>query len=827
MGESRLSDRPDIDIVQLLDALPDGVRIVNQDFMVLWINDALARMAGMDQAATLGRKCYETFSGERCHTVGCPLTRILQGENPVADQYDKVCSDGAVIPCLVVAKPYRGADGKVIGIIEDFRDITEIRQFEEDLLRSENYYRAIFQTTGAAMAISEEDTTLVLVNPEFAALAGYAAVELEGKKSWTEFFVADDLERMMRYHHLRRVDPDAAPREYEARFIDRYGRLKDVYLTAAMIPGTRKSVVSLIDITARRQSEAALQESEKRYRLLAENVRDVIWTMDLNRRFTYLSPSVMELLGYSVEEGQAKTLEEVLTPSSLAVCLRTLEEKLAQAALQPPGPAVSFTLELEAIAKDRAIVWTNSKMSLLRDPEGKPAGIIGVTRDIQERKLVQEELQASEARFRAVFEKGAMGMAMVDRDGRLLETNVAFQEMLGYRGEELRGKAFTEITHPEDAPKDLMLFQELMAGKRDSYEMEKRYLSQDGRLLWGHLVVSPIRDTAGEPRLAVGIIKDLTARKQAETLSHDLFFTSPIGVYLIQDRKFVMVNQSFQDITGYDRDELLGKESLWMVETQDRAMVKQEAVRMVKGERSLPLEFKIITKSGAGKWVMESLTSTHYQGRRAALGYFMDITPRRQAEEKQQEWVRKYRNQVEMLKKSEARLKDLSIRDGLTGLLNHKEFHRRLRDELERSRRYGHPFSLLMLDLDHFKDINDAYGHLAGDEALFSVAALIQEEARVVDVVARYGGEEFAVILPETSAMGALDLAERIRRIVAGQKITCASGLAVSVTISIGVAVFPDDASSEEKLIAQADAALYTAKRTGRNRVVTAAESDM
>jgi diguanylate cyclase (GGDEF)-like protein/PAS domain S-box-containing protein len=702
MGESRLSDRPDIDIVQLLDALPDGVRIVNQDFMVLWINDALARMAGMDQAATLGRKCYETFSGERCHTVGCPLTRILQGENPVADQYDKVCSDGAVIPCLVVAKPYRGADGKVIGIIEDFRDITEIRQ-----------------------------------------------------------------------------------------------------------------------------SEAALQESEKRYRMLAENVRDVIWTMDLNRRFTYLSPSVMELLGYSVEEGQAKTLEEVLTPSSLAVCLRTLEEKLAQAALQPPGPAVSFTLELEAIAKDRAIVWTNSKMSLLCDPEGKPAGIIGVTRDIRERKLVQEELQASEARFRAIFEKGAMGMAMVDREGRLLETNVAFQKMLGYQAEELRGKVFTGITYPEDATKDLARFQELMAGKRDSYEMETRYLSQDGRLLWVHLVVSLIRDAAGEPRYAVGIIKDLTARKQAETLSHDLFFTSPIGVYLIQDRKFVMVNQSFQDITGYDRDELLGKESLWMVETQDRAMVKQEAVRMVKGERSLPLEFKIITKSGAGKWVMESLTSTHYQGRRAALGYFMDITPRRQAEEKQQEWVRKYRDQVDKLKKSEARLKDLSIRDGLTGLLNHKEFHRRLRDELERSRHYGHPFSLLMLDLDHFKDINDTYGHLAGDEALCSVALLIQEEARVVDVVARYGGEEFAVILPETSAMGALDLAERIRRIVAGQKITCASGLAVSVTISIGVAVFPDDASSEEKLIAQADAALYTAKRTGRNRVVTAAESDM
>lgn len=164
-------------------------------------------------------------------------------------------------------------------------------------------------------------------------------------------------------------------------------------------------------------------------------------------------------------------------------------------------------------------------------------------------------------------------------------------------------------------------------------------------------------------------------------------------------------------------------------------------------------------------------------------------------------------------------LKETSIRDPLTGLCNRREFDRRLRDELLRCKRYRHPLSLLMLDLDHFKAINDGHGHPVGDKVLREVADIVKHALRASDELARYGGEEFAVILPETADSGAQVLAERIRVAVAGHTLAIDDRRRINVTVSIGLANFPDDAGTDAKLIAAADSALYAAKRAGRNRV--------
>lgn len=171
-------------------------------------------------------------------------------------------------------------------------------------------------------------------------------------------------------------------------------------------------------------------------------------------------------------------------------------------------------------------------------------------------------------------------------------------------------------------------------------------------------------------------------------------------------------------------------------------------------------------------------------------------------------------------------LEELSRRDGLTGLYNKREFIRVLQEQEERYKRHGHPFHLLMMDLDHFKNVNDTHGHLAGDEVLKTVAGAIRREARVLDHAARYGGEEMVLILPETDLAGALRMAERVRSAVAALRIPVAASKEIGVTVSLGVAGFPADATSGEALIAAADQALYAAKEAGRNRVLSAQKLD-
>jgi diguanylate cyclase (GGDEF)-like protein len=181
--------------------------------------------------------------------------------------------------------------------------------------------------------------------------------------------------------------------------------------------------------------------------------------------------------------------------------------------------------------------------------------------------------------------------------------------------------------------------------------------------------------------------------------------------------------------------------------------------------------------------------------------------------------ARDFNTMAERLMEHKTRLEELSSRDGLTGLYNRREFEDRLREETQRARRYGKPLSVMLLDIDHFKNVNDRYGHQAGDETLIAVADLIRLSARPMDAVCRYGGEELAVILPETDASGAGIVAERIRASVAESLTTTPQGDEIQVTVSIGFATFPQDGDTGPGLVKAADEALYAAKQEGRNLV--------
>jgi diguanylate cyclase (GGDEF)-like protein len=170
-----------------------------------------------------------------------------------------------------------------------------------------------------------------------------------------------------------------------------------------------------------------------------------------------------------------------------------------------------------------------------------------------------------------------------------------------------------------------------------------------------------------------------------------------------------------------------------------------------------------------------------------------------------------------------AALRQLATSDELTGLVNRREFDRIMLDEDGRAKRFGHSLSLLMIDVDHFKTVNDRFGHPTGDAVLREVAERIKGQVRDVDRVARYGGEEFAVVLVQTEPRQAADVAERIRQAVGEKPVLAGADGEIPITISVGVATLPTHATSAPGLIAASDRALYAAKAAGRNRVTPAA----
>jgi len=181
-----------------------------------------------------------------------------------------------------------------------------------------------------------------------------------------------------------------------------------------------------------------------------------------------------------------------------------------------------------------------------------------------------------------------------------------------------------------------------------------------------------------------------------------------------------------------------------------------------------------------------------------------------------------FNRMAENLERDQAKLAELAIRDSLTGLYNRREFERLLNDEIHRFRRHGHPVSLMMIDIDNFKQINDRYGHQVGDEALRTVADIITNESRTGDVVARYGGEELAVILPETGSDNATILAERTCQVIAEFPVMISPKEVIPITVSIGTATVPDNAHASRDLVTASDLAMYEAKRNGRNCVRSA-----
>ncbi|TCL65273.1 PAS domain S-box-containing protein/diguanylate cyclase (GGDEF)-like protein [Hydrogenispora ethanolica] len=309
------------------------------------------------------------------------------------------------------------------------------------------------------------------------------------------------------------------------------------------------------------------------------------------------------------------------------------------------------------------------------------------------------------------------------------------------------------------------------------------------------------------------------ALRESEASFRAIFDHAGLGIVLVETEQWRIAesNPAFSALSGYTAAELRNRSLLELFPEADRAFQEDLFRKRLAGESGDgQLEQKYVHRSGRIIWanVACSMIPRPDGSPRFLLIMINDITARKKTEEAASQ-------ALALAEESRARAERLACTDCLTGLLNQRALMSRLNAELNRARREHLPLSIILIDLDYFKQINDTYGHLAGDLALKTFAACLAANCRPDDFVGRYGGEEFIVCLPETAATEAVGVAERLRSAMSGLAITLPdAALPIEVTASFGVATLRAGSGiTLERLFHRADQAMYQAKRAGRNRV--------
>ena len=337
----------------------------------------------------------------------------------------------------------------------------------------------------------------------------------------------------------------------------------EVFLNPIVSEGKIMGATALsVVITWRKQIDEALRKSEERHRLLADNATDVIWTMDLKGQFTYISPSVKKLCGYSVDEMMMHhSIEEIFTPESVANAQPALKE--AFEALQAEKPIRESHIELEQICKDDSTVWTDVTASAMFDKKGEFVGIMGVSRNITQRKSAEEALRRSELKYRTIYESIIDGFAWIDLKGQIIDCNNSFEQMLGYTRQELSQINLTDITREKWDSYEKNIIEEHILPQGYAQVYEQDFIKKDGTVIPVELRAYIVKNEMGEKGRMYAIVHDITNHKRAEEmvrkseqLYHAIFEKSNAAMLLIDPTNNIIVdaNSGACNFYGYSRD---------------------------------------------------------------------------------------------------------------------------------------------------------------------------------------------------------------------------------------------------------------------------------
>lgn len=605
-------------------------------------------------------------------------------------------------------------------------------------------------------------------------------------------------------------------------------------VTAALIwPLTRQATAALREVDLGKQEQAAvtnelfetilqlrqanlkLDESERRFRVSVEHAPNGQATVDLDGHWLMVNQSLCKMLGYSEAELLEKNFQDITHPDDLEGDLQHVQDLLQ-------GRAVSYRMDKRYLSKTEQVIHVQLDVALLRSPEGKPLHFIVQIQDITSRIAAEKATEMVERRFRRMIEDVSdCAIISLNVNGHVVAWNEGARRIKGYASHEILGKHFSRFHPVEDIAKDRPEKLLAMAKENGRYQEEGWRMRKDGSRFWASVLMSAIHDADGTLIGYTKITRDLTERRNAEEvlaqsnrLREAMMNAAPYSIIATDiDGVITSLNPAAERMLMYTGDDLIGKKTLQVLHDENEVISRAEDLSIEFGTRIEP-GFEVFThESRAGLSAEHEWTYIRKDGSRFPVQ--LAVNALRDSEHKIIGFIG-IAYDITQRKLREEYTRHMSLHDDLTGLPNRALLNDRIAVAIESAKRNQKRVGVMMLDLDHFKKINDTLGHHVGDELLKVVAERLRNNLRKSDTAARMGGDEFIVVTPDMSDSKDCDLIANtlVKAISAPIQIGMHE---LAITPSIGVSCFPDDGEEAGTLIKYADAAMYQTKAAGRH----------
>jgi two-component system cell cycle sensor histidine kinase/response regulator CckA len=571
------------------------------------------------------------------------------------------CRDGSVIFARLHIRPAYGSDSNLEYLEGFVEDISEKKQVEEErrkvqeaVRRDRELKEKILQTAAVGIAFAE-NRKITWGNMAIERIFGFTdSREYIGNETSLLYASDEEFERIGKlvYEGTRSGEIIETVAKFKRTDATEFLGLIRVSFVNPTDP-LREIVVSISDITEKTRAEEALKESEIRYRLLAENADDIIFTMDTDLRFTYVSPSVTRVRGFTVEEAIRQTPAQALTPDSLKLAMKTFGEAMEAVRSGSGGPIRVQRLELEETCKDGSTIWTETTFSPLKDENNVYTGFLGITRDITARRQAEAALEESEEKYRMVVENAYEGIAII-QENVFLFANSRLLDLFGYTEGEFIGKPFTEFVVSDDYGEAESEYRRKIAGDRYAYVSVIRVITKAGEILWTEVNGVQII-WEGTPALLI-FVRDVTEKKkieqaliQSEAKYRELIENALDFIFIVDmDGKFIEINELPLIRTGYSKEDILSFNFGDFVHPDDMG-IAVTAYEKVKAGQTCEFEMRSKKKDGTYDWhsfvtrpILDVNGNVEY-----VHGVARDVTDRKAAEEALVESEEKFRGMFE------------------------------------------------------------------------------------------------------------------------------------------------------------------------------------